>query len=61
MFKCNECGKTFEEPDRWKEASEFWGRRGYVTVCGCPYCQSGDYEEYDPDEDEESEEDEDDD
>lgn len=37
MFKCMECGKTFEEPAKWTEPH-------VEEMTGCPVCK-GDYEE----------------
>lgn len=45
MYKCNDCGKIFHEPQSWSEPiDEFW--RDYN---GCPYCSSEDYDDYDED------------
>lgn len=66
MYKCTECGRTFDDGNiaTWEESrGEFWGQPAYERMCGCPYCYSSDYEEFDPDaiKDEESEDGEDDD
>lgn len=46
MYKCNDCGRVFDEPHTWKESrGEFWGQPCYETLSGCPYCESGDIDE----------------
>ena len=54
MLKCNSCGNIFDvdELATWTEdRGECHGRRAYETLDGCPYCFSGDYEQYHDDED----------
>ena len=58
MYKCLDCGRVFEEPASWDESrGEFWGMPAYETVSGCPYCNSGDYEEYTEDDEGEQDDD----
>lgn len=46
MFRCNECGHVFDEPETWNECrGEFWGVMSYETMAGCPECYSTDFEE----------------
>lgn len=43
MFKCNDCGCTFEEPETTRE---FHGLDyGYENQYSCPKCGSTDYED----------------
>lgn len=43
MFKCMDCGCTFEEPETTRE---FHGLDyGYENQYSCPYCGSTDYED----------------
>lgn len=59
MWRCLWCGKEFEELAHWKEdRGECFGYPAYEDMCGCPYCYSGDVEEFDEWEDEDEEEDE---
>ncbi len=54
MFKCNECGRRFEDPMMFNgETEEFWGRPSTEKYEGCPYCKSDDF--FDEDEEEEDE------
>ena len=47
MFKCNDCGRTFEEPKEYRESrGEFWGFPAYETIWLCPCCGGQDFEEY---------------
>lgn len=47
IYKCGECGRTFDEPETWREIrGEFWGVMAYETMTGCPNCYSGDFDEY---------------
>lgn len=63
-YRCNDCGRIFDEDEiaTWNESrGEFWGQPCYETMSGCPYCHSGDLDEYDPDaidDDEEEDQDE---
>ncbi len=46
MFRCNDCGKEFEEPKVVPEyRGEFWGAPAYEDEYYCPNCGSDDYEE----------------
>lgn len=46
MFKCNDCGGTFEDPKIVNEyRGEFWGQPSYEEVGYCPYCGSDDWGE----------------
>ena len=57
MYKCLSCGTVFEEPLRYKEYSEAWGRPVYEEWAVCPRCYDADFEEYsEEDEYEEDEE-----
>ena len=41
MFKCGDCGKTFNEPDLVRESrGEFWGMPAYEDMYYCPHCGS---------------------
>lgn len=56
-MKCNDCGKTFDEPISWIESrGEFWGSPCFETLYGCPYCKSDDIEEETDETDEDEEE-----
>ena len=62
MYKCNECGCIFDEPETWQECrGEFWGVMSYETLAGCPKCYSLDYEEITDDEEKDDDGEEDDD
>lgn len=53
MFKCNDCGLKFEEPETWREyMGECHGAPAYEEWSGCPMCHGG-YSEYENGEDEE--------
>lgn len=57
MFRCNECGKEFEEPKVVPEyRGEFWGSPAYEDEYYCPHCGSDDYEEIRNQEEEEDKE-----
>jgi DNA-directed RNA polymerase subunit RPC12/RpoP len=59
MYKCNECGHEFDEPERWDEMrGEFWGVMAYETMAGCPRCYSTDFDEISEDDDDETSDDE---
>lgn len=46
MYRCDECGSTFETPEEWQETrGEFWGVMSYENMAGCPNCYSTCYEE----------------
>lgn len=46
MFKCNECGAEFYEPDKYSEyMGEFWGFPAYDYFPCCPVCRSDEIEE----------------
>ena len=46
MFRCNVCGKEFEEPKVVPEyRGEFWGAPAYEDMYYCPFCGDDDYEE----------------
>ena len=48
MYRCNDCGREFDELEFWQESrGEFWGIPCTETMSGCPYCYSGDYDKYD--------------
>ena len=39
MYRCKECGKTFDEPDSYEEnMGEYWGAPAYDTFYICPFC-----------------------
>lgn len=39
MYKCDDCGCVFDEPQTWKEdRGECHGSSSYETVAGCPEC-----------------------
>lgn len=39
MCKCDNCGKTFDEPRRIKSyLTEAWGHSIYETISVCPFC-----------------------
>lgn len=47
MFKCNCCGRTFDEPDSYTEnVGEFWGAPAYEEFSCCPYCGDDCFEEF---------------
>ena len=53
MFKCYDCGHTFEEPKPVQEPrGEFWGMPCTETMYYCPYCGSDCFDECKEDEDE---------
>ena len=40
MYVCLDCGRTFDEPDRWEEKHGFdYGP--FESWSGCPYCGEG--------------------
>lgn len=44
MYKCRECGATFEEPHRWEERHGFdYGP--FEKWSACPCCGDCDYDE----------------
>lgn len=46
MWKCEDCGKTFEDPRYYDECvGEYWGAPAYETWAICPYCESTEIEE----------------
>lgn len=46
MYKCNDCGRIFEEPLEIRELmGEYWGAPAYDIFYYCPYCKSDDYDE----------------
>lgn len=46
MFRCQECGRTFDAPEEWRETrGEFWGVMSYESLAGCPFCYSLGFEE----------------
>lgn len=50
MLICLDCERTFEDAElaTWNESrGEFWGQPCYETLSGCPYCFSGDVQDYD--------------
>ena len=48
MYKCNDCGNTFDYLKRVEEPrGEFWGVPCTETMYYCPCCESDDYEYYD--------------
>jgi transposase-like protein len=54
MLKCKDCERTFDESEiaTWEESrGEFWGMPCTETMSGCPFCHSGDIEEYQESED----------
>lgn len=53
MYKCLDCNREFDSPERYQGDCEFfWGRPTYDYYEGCPYCKSEDIEEISEDEDE---------
>lgn len=57
MYKCNDCGSIFDEPDsEYIDLEEYYGvgslfndhHHEYMSVCPC--CGSNDYEYYDEEE-----------
>ena len=45
MYKCNDCGRVFEEPKRFViQSLEHFGTPCEETAIGCPFCH-GDYED----------------
>ena len=62
MYRCNDCGREFEEPASYDDyRGEFWGQPVSERIAVCPFCESGDFDEIkedsDDEEDEEREED----
>lgn len=56
MFKCNECGEIFEDPEQRQEyMGEFWGMPAYETFSYCPNCGSEEFDEYAGEDDEDEE------
>lgn len=61
MFKCINCGRTFDEPNEYHTTyeaeygvSDLFGNSHKVTILQCPYCGAEEIEEtdeYDYDED----------
>lgn len=46
MYKCNCCGREFDEPDSYEEnMGDFHGMPAYQTFYICPYCKDDDFEE----------------
>lgn len=46
MFKCEDCGATFEEVSTYQECvGEYWGAPAYETFGCCPRCKSTEFEE----------------
>lgn len=46
MYKCCECGETFETPATIKEErGEFWGMTCYEEISICPYCKSSEFDD----------------
>lgn len=56
MYKCPECGTIFEEPLRYKEYSEAWGRPVYEEWVVCPHCKEPGFDEYSEDDEEDEDE-----
>ncbi len=63
MWKCNDCGSIFSEPDSRRfcyedecGVSSMFSDRHYGEYDVCPYCGSGDIDSYWEDEDDEFEE-----
>lgn len=51
MYKCNDCGKRFEEPKITRESrGEYWGAPCWEMYRACPYCESDDIDEETEDE-----------
>lgn len=51
MYKCNDCGKRFEEPKITQESrGEYWGAPCWEMYSVCPYCKSDDIDEETEDE-----------
>lgn len=44
MFKCNDCGCSFEKPDTTAERSEYFGATAIEYRPCCPNCKSDDIE-----------------
>lgn len=52
MYKCIECGFTFEEPDYYDEAiGEYHGTPAIQRFYVCPNCKSDDYIDMDEEDD----------
>lgn len=56
MYRCNECGRTFEDPFYDEVCLEdYYGVGGmfpnstYGVIAKCPYCNMDDIEEFDED------------
>lgn len=48
MWKCYDCGATFEEPATYQEnVGDFWGAPAYESFDCCPNCKSDDIEDID--------------
>lgn len=45
MYRCDNCEKEFEEPERCSVSGEFWGAPFTEYYRGCPYCKSNDISE----------------
>lgn len=46
MFKCEDCGKTFDWPNKVAESrGEYWGIPCTEDVYYCPYCGSPYFDE----------------
>ena len=46
MYKCCDCGKTFDMPKVVKECiGEYWGLPYFEEFGYCPYCNSDDFED----------------
>ena len=53
MFKCDNCGETFDEPLEVEECvGEFWGSPAFELWRVCPYCKDNDFHEIEEDEEE---------
>lgn len=51
-YKCNDCGKKFDEPkmlqttyEHYYGVEELFGNRTQLELLVCPYCQSENYDE----------------
>ena len=60
MYKCDDCGSTFDEPEivsyckeEYNGVADLFGHQTWGTYDACPDCGSEDFERFTEDDDEE--------